>query len=98
MAKPQKQRLLFISRKERDHVNCRMCGRPLLTKRSRDRGIGPQCERKERWEKEQEKQNALVQHKELVKVIKQKKGTPTVIEWHGQRYALQPQFKGVKKV
>lgn len=71
-------------------MNCRVCNRPLKSKSSIKRGIGPECERNERIEKENENQVALVTNRDIPKELKRnKQGIATKLRHKGNNYVLQ---------
>lgn len=71
-------------------MNCRVCSRPLKSESSIKRGIGPECERSERLEKENENQVTLVTNRDIPKELKRnKRGISTKLRYKGNNYALQ---------
>lgn len=71
-------------------MNCRVCNRPLLNAKRIAKGIGHECERQERIEKENENQVTLTLNKEIPKELKwDKKKVATKIRYKGNIYFIQ---------
>lgn len=68
---------------------CRACERKLISARSVAKGIGPECERQERIDKENENQVTFTLNKDIPKELKwDKKKVATKIRYKGNYYIL----------